>query len=187
MNTLWDIYPEIDKKEKDRQPWIDKLRGMLNWIEGLPLSKLPYVEMGFDSLDSSIIEKLANHSKYIQSSYGSIDLKVNPTETVQLSAIYQEQFPYWYGYKGNPDTVNDFRVGNRVMNLNSTQRQFIPFGARGSVVGKTESTLIVMFDDQFLHGNSIYGHCQMYRGAQVNPAHMLNLSREFARLNKDNY
>ena len=73
------------------------------------------------------------------------------------------------------------------MNLNSTLRQFIPFGARGSVVGKTESTLIVLFDDQFLHGNSIYGHCQMYRGAQVNPEYMLNLSREFARLNKDNY
>lgn len=27
----------------------------------------------------------------------------------------------------------------------------------------------------------------MYRGAQVNPEYMLNLSREFARLNKDNY
>ena len=86
-----------------------------------------------------------------------------------------------------PDTVNDFRVGNRVMNLNSTLRQYIPFGVRGSVVGKTESTLIVLFDEQFLHGNSIYGHCQMYRGAQVNPAFMLNLSREFARLKKDNY
>jgi len=73
------------------------------------------------------------------------------------------------------------------MNLNSTKRQYIPFGARGIVVGKTDSKLIVMFDDQFLHGNDIYGHCQMYRGAQVEPHYMLNLSREFARLTKDDY
>lgn len=63
MNSLFDIYPECDKK--DKQPWIDKLRETLTWIESLPLSKLPYVEMGFDSLESSLIEKLADHSKYI--------------------------------------------------------------------------------------------------------------------------
>jgi len=73
------------------------------------------------------------------------------------------------------------------MNLNSTMRQYIPFGARGIVVGKTDSKLIVMFDDQFLHGGNIYGHCQMYRGAQVLPSFMLNLSREFARLTKEDY
>lgn len=73
------------------------------------------------------------------------------------------------------------------MNLNSTQRKFIPFGARGTVVGKTESQLIVMFDEQFLHGQDIYGHCQNYRGAQVEPAHLLNLSSEFARMIKENY
>jgi len=63
------------------------------------------------------------------------------------------------------------------LNLNSTQRKFIPFGARGTVVGKTEATCIVMFDEQFLHGNDIHGHCQQYRGAQVDPNHLLNMSR----------
>lgn len=63
MNTLFDIYPDCDKK--DKQPTIDKLRKMLTWIEKLPLSKLPYVEMGFDSLDTNLITKLADHSRYI--------------------------------------------------------------------------------------------------------------------------
>lgn len=73
------------------------------------------------------------------------------------------------------------------MNLNSTLRKFIPFGARGTIVGKTEQMCIVMFDEQFLHGNNIYGHCENYRGAIINPAFLLNLSRQFARMVKENY
>jgi len=73
--------------------------------------------------------------------------------------LYQESFPFWSGPYLQPSTVRDFRVGNRVMNLNSTLRQYVPFGARGTVVGKTESKLIVMLDEQFLHGNDIFGHC----------------------------
>ena len=101
--------------------------------------------------------------------------------------MYQECFPYWFAPFFERKTVSDFRVGNRVMNLNSTQRKFVPFGARGTIVGKTEAKLIVMFDEQFLHGHDIYGHCENYRGAQVEPDHLLNLSREFARMVKDNY
>lgn len=101
--------------------------------------------------------------------------------------LFQESFPFWSGPFLQPSTVHDFRVGNRVMCLNSTLRQYIPFGARGTVVGKTESKLIVMLDEQFLHGNDIFGHCQMYRGAQIEPNHLLNLSRSFARMMKDNY
>lgn len=73
------------------------------------------------------------------------------------------------------------------MNLNSTMRTFIPFGARGTVVGKTEEKLIIHFDDQFLHGSNIYGHSQKYRGFQMKPDHLLNLSRQFARMMKENY
>lgn len=76
MNSLFDIYPDCDKK--DKQPCIDKLREVLNWTESLPISKLPYVEMGFDSLETTLIEKLADHSKYLQSSYGSVNLNVRP-------------------------------------------------------------------------------------------------------------
>ena len=61
--------------------------------------------------------------------------------------IYQESFPYWSGPYLEANTVNDFRVGNRVMNLNSALRQYVPFGVRGAVVGKTEAKLIVLFDE----------------------------------------
>jgi hypothetical protein len=46
---------------------------------------------------------------------------------------------------------------------------------------------MVLFDEQFLHGNDIFGHCEMYRGAQIQPDYLLNLSKSFARLMKENH
>jgi hypothetical protein len=56
-------------------------------------------------------------------------------------------YPYWFSPYINKQTVNEFKVGNRIMNINSTLRIYIPFGARGTVIGKTEEFIIVMFDD----------------------------------------
>lgn len=76
-----------------------------------------------------------------------------------LAAVYQECFPYWFGPYLGEQTVSDFRVGNRVMNVNSTRRIYIPFGARGTVIGKTEDNLLIMFDEAFIAGTNIYSHC----------------------------
>src|SRR5215204_3454234 len=97
--------------------------------------------------------------------------------------VYQESFPHWsppYSAK----TVQDFRVGDRVMNLNSTKREYIPFGLRGTVVGKTNERLIVLFDEQFLNGSDIYGHCKDYKGGIVDPGYLLNLTKKFASIVK---
>ena len=56
MHTLYDLYPELEKADKAAA--IASLRKMLSWIEHLPISKLPYVEMGFDALDTELIHKL---------------------------------------------------------------------------------------------------------------------------------
>lgn len=36
------------------------------------------------------------------------------------------------------------------MNINSMKREYIPFGIRGTVVGRTNEKVIVIFDEQFL-------------------------------------
>jgi len=50
---LYDLYPDLQKQDKAAA--IEDLRAMLAWIEQLPISKLPYVEMGFDALDTELI------------------------------------------------------------------------------------------------------------------------------------
>lgn len=70
-------------------------------------------------------------------------------------------------------------MGHRVINLNSQQRKYVPFGARGTVVGRTQDRVIVMFDEQFIGGSNIFGLCENYRGAMVLPNNLLNLTLKF--------
>ena len=71
--------------------------------------------------------------------------------------VFQEQYPYW-SIPFSEKNTNDYQVGDRVMNVNSSLREYVPFGLRGTVVGKTNEKVIVLFDEQFLNGNNIYGH-----------------------------
>jgi hypothetical protein len=50
VNKLKDVYGAEDPAA------IQKIKEILSWIESLPISQLPYVEMGFDALDPKIIE-----------------------------------------------------------------------------------------------------------------------------------
>ena len=62
------------------------------------------------------------------------------------------------------------------MSINSTRREYIPFGLRGTIIGKTNEKVIVLFDEQFLNGNDIYGHCSNYKGGYIHPSYLLNLT-----------
>lgn len=103
--------------------------------------------MGFDALDISLVQKLQDHSAHIKNYYTTIDLKAQKLEVLESYNVYQETFPYWAGPHAVKSKISDFRIGNRVMNLNSTLRKYVPFGARGTIVGKTEQMVIVMFDE----------------------------------------
>jgi len=48
-----------------------------------------------------------------------------------------ERYPYWSSMFPE-NTADKFKVGDRVLNMCSIKRFYIPYGARGSVVGKTE-------------------------------------------------
>lgn len=73
------------------------------------------------------------------------------------------------------------------MSVKSVMREYVPFGMRGTVVGKTNDKVIVMFDEQFLQGNNIYGHCQNYRGAFLDPNFLINLTKRFNSIMNSNH
>lgn len=180
MHKLKDLYPGLQKDGEDGA--LAKLKVLLAYLESLPIGKLPYVEMGFDALDSQLIQRLQDHSEYMLQNYDAVDLGCQGVEQLRTGSVYQEQYPYWFGPARRRGQVADFRVGNRVIAVNSVRRHYLPFGARGTVVGKTEEKLIVLFDEQFLQGTTMYGHCPAYRGAMLEPAHLVNLSRTFATI-----
>ena len=63
VNKLKDVYGNED------QAAVQKIKEILTWIESLPISQLPYVEMGFDSLDKKIIESLNQHRQTVQNDF----------------------------------------------------------------------------------------------------------------------
>jgi hypothetical protein len=48
---------------------VSRVKEILSWIESLPISSLPYVEMGFDALDPMIIESLNIQRQNIKLNY----------------------------------------------------------------------------------------------------------------------
>lgn len=58
---------------------------------------------------------------------------------------------------------------------------------RGTVVGKTNDKVIVLFDDQYLGGNNIQNHCQDFKGGSLNPNFLINLTHKFQQILKKNY
>lgn len=73
-----------------------------------------------------------------------------------------------------------------MLNLNSVLRQYVPFGLRGTVIGRTEDKVMVMFDEQFIGGSNLFNQCENYRGALVNPNHLLNLTKKFENFKRKN-
>lgn len=94
--------------------------------------------------------------------------------------IFVERFPYWTSVF-NSRTSRDFKVGDRVMNINSTMRAYVPFGARGTVIGRTEDKVMVMFDNQFVGGTDLFQQCEQYRGALISPDFLMNFTEKFMR------
>jgi len=104
-------------------------------------------------------------------------------ESFKPYMIYVEKFPYWSSPFSTRNS-RDFKVGDRVMNMNSTARIYIPFGLRGTVIGRTDDKVMVMFDSQFVGGCDLFSQCEQYRGALINPNFLINFTKKFESVMK---
>lgn len=157
---------------------VGRVKEISKWIESLPISSLPFVDMGFDTLETSMISTINDTRKEIKDNYNNVNLVVRNQESIPSKFLFVERFPYW----SSPfpeNTADKFKVGDRVINLCSIKRAYVPLGARGTVVGKTEMKVVVMYDEQFLQGSDINGQCDLYKGALMDPIHLMNVTRKF--------
>lgn len=63
----------------------------------------------------------------------------------------------------------------------------MPFGLRGTVIGRTDDKVMVMFDEQFIGANNLFNQCEDYRGHFVNPNYLLNLTKKFESAQKKKF
>lgn len=83
MHTPKDIF-----KNKDPEEAVAKIKEIAHWIEALPISGMPYVEIGFDALSQDLIEKLDAQKTAIKNNYQKIELNVRESEMLQLHMVY---------------------------------------------------------------------------------------------------
>lgn len=93
---------------------------------------------------------------------------------VDPRTIFSEVYPFWCPpYRL---TVKDFKFGDRVANINTTKRKYIPFGELGTVVGSTLDGIIVRFDEPNVSLTDVHDTCPPYTGAVVKPESLMNLT-----------
>lgn len=51
MLSLTDVYRDLDSRQS-----VKRIKELLAWIESLPISHMPFVEMGFDALHEDLIK-----------------------------------------------------------------------------------------------------------------------------------
>ena len=73
-------------------------------------------------------------------------MKFDTVDSLAHQHVFVETFPWWVGPQ-DAKKIGDYRAGDRVINLNSQQRIYVPFGLRGTVVGVTYDQIIVVFDE----------------------------------------
>ena len=89
--------------------------------------------------------------------------------------LYQETYPWIAPYYNHEPA--GFELGDRVVNIKSTDIPAIPFGLSGVVTGITEKFVEVCFDYPFFGGTTCNGRFNGNRGALVKLENLMNLSK----------
>lgn len=149
-----------------------KLNDISVWKNSHPSSKACFTNMMSDFIakkDCKKIEdyinkkQLTNHNNTPKSE----NLVVNP------NYIFQESNPWippFYNYQ--PPRLE---IGDRVINIKSSDIPAIPFGLRGVVTGITDKFAEVVFDEEFFGGTTCNDRFSSNRGAYVKYENLINL------------
>lgn len=68
MPSIKDVFGAEDSNA------VGKIKEVTKWIESLPISSLPFVDMGFDTLDTSMIASINDMRVDIEENYNNVNL-----------------------------------------------------------------------------------------------------------------
>ena len=171
MNKLEDAMPFIETEEGR----LEELKRLTDWLDNCDLAKRSFVPAGFrflsDEARGSIEEALEDLKQEPQKKIPSELVKADPR------TIFTEMYPFWT--PPFPATVGSYRFGDRVANVDTHRRKYIPFGEIGTVVGNTLDSIIVRFDEPNVTLTDVHDTCPAYTGAVVSPSSLINLTQNY--------
>lgn len=167
---VYELFSTVDN-------FTDKLTEVAVWINSLDISKISFASHKSAFLSANDCKKIEDfitaknkilRENQINSDFSQL-MVLNP------NYIYQETYPWvppFMSYQPPP-----FQLGDRVVNIRSTDFTFIPFGEKGTVTAISNDYIEVMFDNEFPGGSTLNGRFRSRKGAYVKPLNLINLTK----------
>jgi len=164
----FELFAQIDNLDQ-------KLNEVVSFINNTNLSKVSFASSDslfiptqtIKSIKESVTKKVAELST--RNKLFSTKLFLNP------NYAYIENTPWTPMFL--TDAPPHFELGDRVVNLSSTDLKYIPFGLKGTVSAVGDNYVEVVFDSSFFGGSTLNGRLEDRSGITVNPLALLNLTR----------
>lgn len=172
-NHVDDLHPFVEVEERLKA--IEDMKKFLESEDTNPFITAKFVPAGFEFASPQIIDLI---DKKLQ------ELKSGPKEELPESIpkvlndnLFVEIYPFFIAH--SVQNVWDFNYGDRIVNINTSKRNFVNFGEFGTVIGFTQTELVILFDNENLSLTNLYERCKAYRGAKLTPDSVINMTRHF--------
>ena len=159
-----DFYPQSEAK--------DRIKAIQTWLKEIQSKSFEKVPLDAEQLDSevvSMIEQAADEAFQMDPPGKGVNKKINgaPRNALLKPSDAEQRLSH-----------QRFSLGDRVVYVQDSGR--VPIATRGTVVGKTRTSRVVLldvvFDVTFMSGTSLEDRCSPFRGSTV-PVHtVLNLT-----------
>jgi 5'-3' exoribonuclease 1 len=164
--TLEELFPGMDNEAALAQ--VSSLR---KWLKSTPLARRPLVKPTAKVAPESAVRML-------QAALPPNISKTVPAVELENVAPALLMAPLMKGGVASAFAGGNFEIGDRVLTVSSVGAP--AFGSRGTVVGVYDEAVEVLFDQEFLGGNDLFGRCNGNYGAMLPADQILNLSRPHA-------
>ena len=159
-----DFYPQSEAK--------DRIKAIQAWLKEIESKSFEKVPLDAEQLDSEVVSKIeqaADEAFQMDPPGKGVNKKINgaPRNALLKPSDAEQRLSH-----------QRFSLGDRVVYVQDSGR--VPIATRGTVVGKTRTSRIVLldvvFDVTFMSGTSLEDRCSPFRGSTV-PIHtVLNLT-----------
>jgi len=164
--TLEELFPGMDNDAA-----LTQVSSLRKWLKSTPLARRPLVKPTAKVAPESAVRML-------QAALPPNITKTLPAVELENVAPALLMAPLVKGGVASAFAGGNFEIGDRVLTASSLGAP--AFGSRGTVVGVYDESVEVLFDQEFVGGNDLFGRCNGEYGAMLPAEQILNLSRPHA-------
>ena len=180
MSKFFTIYELFDDQNFDPN-YLDEV---VRWISTQEISSVQFCTINSNFINYRDIKKVQefvqNKLKVSENNETPQTFVLNPNYIVLDKIPYVEKF----------GDIQKFSLGDRVINIRSDDKKFIPFGLKGTVTGIIDNNLEVLFDFPFIDSDTCGGRLPEGYGSIVDKQNLINMSSKasvFLRRNKESF